>query len=180
MTNIVIITGNQHEGKTSFLRKVVQSLNNLSITVGGFIAEPIFNGDQRTGYDLIDLKTGNKIKFCTTEINENWQKTGCYFFNPQGLNTGSQWLDDANKQDSDVNVIDEVGPLELKGFGWDAVIANLLITVTNPMIWVVRESIIKEVISKYNLQDTSIFHIRNSDISDVTNAIQSNLMKKIS
>jgi nucleoside-triphosphatase THEP1 len=88
---------------------------------------------------------------------------GRFVFDPAAFQTAILWLDQ-HVQDPDINIllIDEIGPLELKGLGWDGWLNHFLLhPSTKDLLLVVRENILDEVVSRYRLQDIRV--LRNSD-----------------
>ena len=66
----------------------------------------------------------------------------------KAVKTGNQWL-----------IIDEIGPLELKGQGLEPAISEILqnykLSRDHRLLLVVRENLIEEVIKHYQLQNIS-------------------------
>ena len=53
----IIITGPLQSGKSSLIWALVEQLDDLSIPVGGFVAEGLWQNNRRAGFDLINLNT---------------------------------------------------------------------------------------------------------------------------
>ncbi len=168
---IYIITEDEHKGKTTFVKTLVSRLNNTGLNVHGFIAEAVIKDNKLTGYNLKNLKNNEKLQIITTSKHDDWLKLGPYYFNPRGFDFGNEILNIGNIKNADLIVIDEIGPLELAGEGWCNQINNLLAGNSVPMIWVVRKSIIKEVIKKWNLLNYEIFNVALCNENEVFNKI---------
>jgi nucleoside-triphosphatase THEP1 len=101
---------------------------------------------------LQDARTGERI---------HWQKDapdnaedvriGRFVFDHQAFHTAVGWLDDAVADPAVRYVIlDEVGPLELSGGGWDAWLRRALPMPTGKeLILVVREGLVGDVMDRY-------------------------------
>ncbi len=156
---VFIIAGDQREGKTTFLRKTIKLLKESGQKVEGIMAEGIDVDGQRNGFHLIDVKDEKKkIVLCNIEGKENWEKTGRYYFNPDGLRFGRDVL--SNISTDSIIVIDEIGPLEINGGGWSDSIQKILLNYDNPMIWVVRRKLTEQIIHKFDLKNVSIMDIK--------------------
>ncbi len=156
---VFIITGSQGSGKTTFLDKLIKHLKAEGVSVGGFIAHGFWNNNERSGFELENIQTGEKIILCQTNPAKGWQKFRRFYFNPEGFAFGNKVLDPANLGKTDFIAIDEVGPFELENRGWAQAIKLLLHNIDKPMIWVVRKSLIKEILSHFSINDFTILDI---------------------
>jgi len=160
---VFIITGKQGGGKTTYLQKVLIALTNNNIKIGGFIAEGYWKKNKRERFELINLKTNDRIIYCQRETKAEWEKVRHFYINPQGQTFGEKALNQDSLSDIDIVVIDEVGPFEVENKGWANSIGKLLIDSDLPMIWVVRESILFEVLEKWGIAPIKSFHIDEVD-----------------
>lgn len=156
---VFIISGKQGGGKTTFLQKVLNGLRDQNIRAGGIVAEGYWKNNVRDRFELIDLKTNRRIDFCQRESNPGWEKVRHFYINPFGQSFGEKALHPDNLSEMDIVVIDEVGPFEVEGKGWATAIEDLLNNSELPMIWVVRESIVFEVLEKWGTEAVELFHI---------------------
>ena len=77
----------------------------------------------------------------------------------EGYRVGLKALDPDNNRDSILMVIDEAGPLELRGDGWAGRISELLNINEWQIIIVVRKSLVDDVISKFGIRDPAIYEV---------------------
>ena len=84
---------------------------------------------------------------------------------------GLKALDPDNNRDSHVIVIDEAGPLELRGEGWAGRISELLKLNEWQIILVVRKSLVDEVIRKFGIKDPAIYVVGPDDYSKLLNEV---------
>ena len=159
--SIFIITGPQGSGKTTFLVRLVRLLKKEGVAVGGFVAHGFWKDDRRNRFELEDLQNGKKTILSQTEAVEGWEKFRRFYFNPDGFAFGEKILSPDNLQNVEIIVIDEIGPFELQGKAWRKSIDTLLRETNKPMIWVCRESILKELVVEFDLQDYHIINISN-------------------
>ena len=66
--------------------------------------------------------------------------------------------------ETDLLVIDEVGPVELKGRGWADEIERLVNTSHIMQLWVVRKPILKKVIRQWNIGDVMLVDIGTDEL----------------
>jgi len=167
---VVIITGEIHAGKTTFALNVINSLRGKNIKVCGFLAIGINENNERKGFKLMDLQTGEETELCSTsEIPENF-KAGRYYFRRQTIEKGIKILTDIPDGCQCV-IIDEIGPLELAGGGWSLAIDDLCRKNISPQIWVVRKPLVKKVIRRWNAGEVYIFDIQTDSITSAAEKI---------
>jgi nucleoside-triphosphatase THEP1 len=163
---VTIIIGDREEGKTSFLRKYVNDLISDGKRVSGFLAVGIHGPDgQRIGFNIKNVETGEEIGFCMNDGEPGWEKIGRFRINPDGLAKGYEWMSAENIQNSDILVVDELGPLEMAGKGWSDLIGHILHENPKPMIWTVRRNLAEKIAVKWNIGRVSFV-----DIADGGNA----------
>jgi nucleoside-triphosphatase THEP1 len=155
-----ILTGGRDQGKTTFLKKIIAILKENQIPVMGFFSEKIMDERQTTGYDIVNIETGKKSHFMTIYGNPDFEKTGKFCINPEGLNTGRMILRSAQTKGRSLVVIDEVGMLELRNSGWTEEIA--ILAGSYPLLLVVRDEYVKDVIEKWKLDNPAIIDINEA------------------
>ena len=156
MSEILIITGNRAEGKTSNLIEIIDIFKEKNIKIGGFYSPRILLGDKTIGYDIVQINGGHKISF----LRENAENDiGKFKVNPSAFKIVSKWLKNDIKNNVDIIIIDEIGKWELLDHGWANELNNLNSIAFPYQIWTVRKIFLEEVISKWNLRDPYIFDI---------------------
>ncbi len=169
---IIMITGEVHEGKTTFAHSVINLLLKEKIKVSGFLAIAINENGERKGFNLYDIEKGESSNLCTVVKTENGVQTGKYYFNEEAIKKGSAILDPGNLSGTQLVVIDEIGPLELKGQGWSNAIDNLTRNMTTPQLWIVRNGIIEKITRRWNTGNIYVFNISGTRPEDVTKKIR--------
>lgn len=146
---IFIISGETRSGKTTFLKQIINSLNQNApqLTVGGIIAHGTDFQGERFGFSIENIRTGDKQYLCSREkINDDDIKTGRFYFSKSGFEFGNNAI--LNELENlDILVIDEVGYLEIKGMGWFEAIEKAMNKPGLDMIFVVRKRILEEVLN---------------------------------
>jgi nucleoside-triphosphatase len=109
---VLLLTGSPGVGKTSILLRTVESLKAKGYCVGGMISREVRLGGDRVGFEILDLKTGTK-GWLARVAQEQGPRVGRYRVNLGDLDgIGIEAITNA-VTDSDVIVIDEIGPMEL-------------------------------------------------------------------
>lgn len=160
LPEISIVVGDREEGKTTFLQNMVNDLIVEGKRVSGFLAIGIhdFTG-VRYGFKLRNIETGEEVEFCSTEGNPLWESIGRFRINPDGLAKGYEWMAPERIRNSDILVIDELGPLEMAGKGWAGLIETILRDTPKPMIWTVRRNLAEKIAVKWNVGEVHILDV---------------------
>lgn len=165
-SDVIIITGDRHQGKTTLVSKLVEQLSHDGLKLTGFIAPGIHDGEKRIGFDLVDIRTGAKITLCR----DNWGqgvRFSRFIFDEEALRAGAEILSPENVMDSQLIVIDEIGPLELNRQGWWEPVTTLVETVNIPQLWVVRKNLVKAVAANWKVGDIYVFDIQKDGVEEV-------------
>lgn len=163
---IVIITGEIHEGKTTFVQKIVNNLIAKKFRIGGFLSLSVNENNERAGFNLYDIESGDLTELCTNNKDDSKLHMGRYFFNHDAILKGTSILGSENISDKHLIVIDEIGPLELNGQGWSSAIENITRNFNIPMLWVARKGILNKIIKRWNTGDIYIFYINDDNTED--------------
>lgn len=171
---VFIITGSVGEGKTSLIQKIVATLKEQNVSIGGILSPRIVQNGTTTGYDIIDIMTDERVAFLRRTTNEELNKIGNYSILAEGLELGNKALRNAlnNKQ---FIVIDEVGRLELENKGWATNLNDLLTVSHSNLIISVRDSFTAQVINKWNLTGSTIINVTDSNPLDISKLIAEQL-----
>jgi nucleoside-triphosphatase THEP1 len=169
---VVIITGEVHQGKTTFARRIISDLLEQKIRIAGFLSLGIDADGIRNGFNLLDIESQKETELCTTIQADNKTKLGQYYFNHEGFLRGNQILNFDNLSGKQLIVIDEIGPLELKGQGWSNSIDNLVRSTSLPHLWVVRKSVVEKIFRKWNIGNVYIFDITESSFKEVEDKLK--------
>lgn len=168
---VFLIVGKKGAGKTSLAGQITEILKNKELQVAGLLAPAFFEAGERCGYLVRNIENGKETPLCkrTTDIKENMP--GNYVFDPEGIRYGEQWLSEIDHEQKDLVVIDELGPFELKGMGWDPALLTLMEQYKGPMLWVVREALTEEITNKYGVVVLARFHAGKTPSEQAAEAI---------
>ncbi len=173
---IFIITGNTGDGKSTLLGNVVKELKSKNLKISGFVSSSVIQENQRIGYDLYDLNSNLKIELSRTHEMDNSVKIGKFYFKKTGIDFGKNALSIQSTNNSQLICIDEVGPWEVDNKGWASCINNLLLNSKTPMIWIVRESLVEDVLENWNLQNHKIFNVNDQKIELLINDLSKSIL----
>ncbi len=151
---VYIICGGIDKGKTqkmiSFYRRMKQG--------DGFVCRKIFD-DQSDfiGYEILRLGTGEKmtLAYRSRHVPPAWDEScrcGPYHFSGNAFAFAESIVDDIVARKIEPVFIDEIGPLELSGKGFNHLLERVLETGKDVYI-TVRDRFVQGVIEKFKIQD---------------------------
>lgn len=168
---IFIFTGEQGSGKTTFLKQVLEILYRKNLKVSGILAEGHWENSLRSGFEIVDIETGEKTLLCNRSEDAGDIVYRNFWFKPGGLAFGKKILDNILAKMPDIIAIDEMGGFEIENGGWAESIDQILRRCDTPMIWTVRQKLTEAVIQKWPLNDYQIFNVETDSVLSVTEAI---------
>lgn len=119
-----------------------------------------------------DLSSGQQIPLASLEKCKNWYSLGKFYFKPSSLSQGDNLLQSDEILKNKIIILDEIGPFELKGEVWANGLNKLLNTYSGILILSVRKTLIREVISHWNLQHPEIIDISKIQVEEMLNKIK--------
>lgn len=174
---VIIISGKKHEGKTTFTRQVLEELKQEGYKTGGFLAPGYFENNRRSAFDLLDVESGKKKSLCSIHFDEG-QAAGPFRFKDSGIEFGEKLLSPKSVLDKQILVIDEIGPLELKGEGWYRSLAKLLDEPGITLILVVRNNLVEQVKKEFKIYDAQVIQICKTDPQDAAKIVARSVWMK--
>lgn len=158
---IVILKGEIHQGKTTFLIRLTELMLKENIKLSGIISPGTFEDGKRSAYTLKFLPKGNELPLAGTTHNESWQPFKRFWFNPEALKQGNEFLIQAGNDPEQWIIIDEVGPMELEGRGWSQAMAHLAGISHQKQLWVIRQGIVEKVVEKFKINQPILIDIND-------------------
>ncbi len=154
---IHILTGPVHSGKTTLLKNTIPLLREGKIRIDGYLSESIWKNDECLGYELFDLKEYQGHPFIMIKGKKSWEKIGPYYIVPESLSRAKRIIHRA--LNSDLAIVDEVGPLELAGKGiWPALI-KALFSPQPDLFLVIRDSVLGQFLSILKRDEVLIYDV---------------------
>jgi len=174
---VFIITGSVREGKTTFVKNLIEFFRKNNISAGGIISERVMTDSRTTGYDVVNIETGEKTIFLRQNEESGSEKIGRFTISPEGLAVGRAVLHSLIMKGNSIVIIDEVGLLELQDKGWSESVHVLLQKRANHILLTVRNTFVNEVKIKFDISEAIIFNISETDYQDAGRLIMENIKK---
>lgn len=108
---LILLTGIPGVGKTTLISKVVYLLRKEGISVGGIYSKERREGRTRVGFVMIDLLTGFQAELAS--MGGEGPRMGRFRVSLTNLSDFASKAVERALSDSELIVIDEVGPMEL-------------------------------------------------------------------
>ncbi|ADC65462.1 protein of unknown function DUF265 [Ferroglobus placidus DSM 10642] len=115
----IALTGRPGIGKTTACLKIFEKLKD-EMKISGFVTKEVREKGRRIGFKLVNLESGEESWLA--KVGEGKVKVGKYAVFVENL---EKFLDEISL-DSDLIIIDEVGPMELKSEKFVKFVENLL------------------------------------------------------
>lgn len=168
---VFIITGKVGSGKSTLLGEISKDLQQLGISMDGFLCRGELSYGERSGYTMVNVRDGSEIIFAKRDGPQEWPSYGRFCFNPEAFTEGENIIRKAIDRKSKLLIIDEVGPLELEQGGWSKMM-DLVPDNGGPVqIWVVRESILSRVMQRWNIPTNRVISIGHENKEEILKKI---------
>jgi molybdopterin-guanine dinucleotide biosynthesis protein A len=116
----LLVVGEPGSGKTSWCKEYIDQRRKSGSTVGGILSPPVEEHGKRVGSNALNLLTGQEVPFARLSAYNSLkggEMVGDYTINRDGILFACNAIRQAVESRCDLVVIDEVGPLELRGSG---------------------------------------------------------------
>lgn len=153
---VFFITGGHGSGKSSLVSAAARLMREKGLKPAGILAEGLWENGVRSGFDLVDLSTGEQTPLCRRGA-ESPVKAGEFGFFPEGLAAGEAALSPERTRGADVIFVDEAGFLELEGKGWAPAMERLLVRSRAVLVISVRDYLLRQVRDKWDLHSGEAF-----------------------
>jgi len=168
---VILLTGNKAAGKTTLCLKLATRLTNMGFTVEGIVAPELVENGVRIGYMVQSIATGEKMPLArkTTVLAEN--QTIPFVFDEVALRFGANLLNQPQVEMADLVILDESGPLELKGEGWAAAFTSVIAKRTKPTLLVVRPALLEAFKEKWRLGNPLVIDIEHLSPEEILSQV---------
>lgn len=156
---IILLHGQRNEGKTTKLWNLFTELSPIRPDTTGFIAPGIWDQDQKTGYNLLDLSSRTLHPLATRTLVPNSFACGNFYFFQDTVDYGNRLVKKSMELNSPVVIVDEIGRFELEGKIWHNAFQLLCHAENLTLIAGVRTSFLEAVKEKFCLKSTIDFSL---------------------
>ena len=161
---VTIVTGKQGIGKTSFLIHYIKTRTPPGSS-GGILTPAVMeaSGKVKTGFDALDISTGQRWPLGRTSENLGGPAFGPFSFSLEGFNRAVDTFKAALSRKNTFLFLDEIGPLELEKRAGFYTLLPLLSRIPEPcrLCVVIRPSLIEKAVRE-------IFHNAECRIVEIT------------
>lgn len=159
---VVIVSGERGEGKTTFLRKCADELRRRNRTIFGFYAANVKTPDGNEGYRIYKANSSESLLLCERNASGRGNlKLLDFWFNEQAIKAGEQWLSEGFKTKSPLFLLDEAGKFELDGYVWDNIIKKMLRHNDGTLLMAVRNRFTERIMEKYGINKANSRIVNN-------------------
>jgi nucleoside-triphosphatase THEP1 len=148
-TNLFVLTGPVHSGKTSLLARIFKGLQDQGRSLNGLLSLACYEGDEFKGYTAYLLGTGETFPLIRTTGKPEWERIGRYYFLPEAMDKVEDHI--LAVATSRLTVIDEMGPLELSGRGFWPCFLKLQ-ELGRPVFTVIRDELISSFLPRFEIR----------------------------
>lgn len=158
----VVVTGPPGIGKTPVVEAVVSHFIERGVSVAGFVQPAIVEDDEKIGFLIRDAATSEVVELARRAAPGEGRHGTSFYFSDRGFELGSRALDRAGS--GTVLVIDELGPVELRGGGhWPAVERALRTAELGGMVVVVRRTLVPALVEALDAADVVVVDLEYTD-----------------
>lgn len=151
-----IIAGDQGSGKSTLMMHLLWEARLLQLRCGGFLALGYWHNNKRSGFDLQLIDSGRVLPFCRDNQLPGWEPLRRFFFSRDALQAGIGELTSLRDRNIDLWLIDEIGPIELKGGLWHGVFSHLVKNHKVPLVVSMRPALIEEICRYFEINDYAV------------------------
>ena len=157
-TPVIVATGKPGAGKTTAIVEVIDRLRDDQHRFVGFVQPGRFEQGRKTGFGIRDLTTGKEAELAKFVERGSGQFGTRFRFFDEGLELARRAL--SGIRPGDVLIIDELGPIELRGEGhMDAVQRALRIPHLRAVVVVVRAHLVPSLLATLEADDAEIVEV---------------------
>jgi len=155
---VVVVTGPTGGGKTEAVIAVADALRERGIPVAGFVQVGTLEDGRKTGFSLRDLATDEEAVLASLADRDKGDFGTRFRFSDEGFRLGRQALSQATP--ASVVIIDELGPVELRGQGHMQAVRDALATpALRGAIIVVRRTLVPSLLAELDASDAVVVDV---------------------
>ena len=157
----VVLTGPSGVGKSEAVLELVGRLQGRGVPVRGIVQVAIFEEGRKVGFRIRDLESGEETELARRVARERGQFGTGFQFREEGFRLGRRALERADE--GSVVVVDEVGPVELRGAGhMPAVRRALSVPGLVGVVLVVRRVLVPSLLAAVDVADAAVVDLEKT------------------
>ena len=161
--SVLFVTGAQGSGKTTFVRTLADTLARSGVPTSGIFSPALRDAAGRTGYDVQEIGTDRRVPLCRRSDSHDGIRVGPFVFSPGGIAFGVESLNRAFEGARGLIIVDEVGPLELKGEGWASVLDRRLAEGGHDILITVRPQLLDRICERWQVRPAALWTAGSAD-----------------
>ena len=163
---VVIVTGSPGSGKTAAVDGAVAVWRRQGRGVVGIVQPGILQDGRKVGFEVRDLATGAELELARRVGRRRGEHGTPFAFSRQGLDLAAAALGRAGA--GDILVVDEVGPIELRGGGHMPALRRAMATPgLAAVVLVVRRHLIPSLLAALSRPDALVVDLDEGGASGV-------------
>ena len=153
-TGLILVTGAPGVGKTTLIERLYRQYKLQGVKVGGFITQEVIENGRRVGFRITDLQSGREGWLAKAQPGSG-PMYGRYCIILEDLEAiGLGALRTAVESNSDIVLIDEIGPMEMSSRRFGAGISSCFEDRTGLIVATFKQGLHYPILDKY-LDDPS-------------------------
>jgi nucleoside-triphosphatase THEP1/energy-coupling factor transporter transmembrane protein EcfT len=162
----VVVTGPTGSGKTPLVASVVEALIARAVPVAGFLQPAIVEDGEKVGFSVRDVRTGETVALARrTGPGDGAFGTSFEFFD-EGFELGRRALKEVPS--GAIMILDELGPVELRGGGhWPAVAQVLRTAEIGGLVVVVRRTLVPALVEALDAGDVVVVDLEELQLDPI-------------
>jgi nucleoside-triphosphatase THEP1 len=155
---VVVVTGPGSGGKTETAIALVEELRASDIPIFGFVQPGEFVDGRKSGFRLRDVSTGEEVVLAAQGERSEGDFGTRFQFSEEGFRLGREAL--SHSASESVAIIDELGPIELRGQGHMQAVRRALVTpdLLGAVI-VVRRHLVPALLAELDASDAVVIDV---------------------
>ncbi|MBN2730132.1 MAG: DUF2478 domain-containing protein [Bacteroidales bacterium] len=170
---ILIITGEKGSGKSTLLEKVILILKDKNYVLCGFEMLYRKQNDIHVGYSLKLIPENKEIILAGNDVKDILVKVGPYSLSASAVKEAKTHVLQGFHQ-SDIVIIDELGPWEAMGGGWYSIMKKIR-SEQKPAVLVVRTQLLESFLQFWSIDNYSVLDSDNANFEESTDSFIASL-----
>lgn len=146
---ILIITGSQGKGKTTYIESIIDS------RATGIYSKVVYDNDVRIGYDAVLMNSNQILPLCRFNYDSE-MILGKFGFYTDTFSYITEKIINTDKSSFDTIIIDEIGLLEKEKKGWYELMKWSLANINNRLVFSVRKEILNDIIDEFEEREYEV------------------------